>query len=93
MSHASPARKERLRLRARITRTLTDAMNAQLRSEGACCGFCVHKGYTMNRKQMTCDLGSDFNGHAITRADQVCPRFQLLRKAAAALGEKVGADG
>jgi len=54
-------------------------MVAQLRSDGACCGYCAHKGYTMNKRQMTCDLESDFYGYMPVRSDHVCPRFQLLK--------------
>lgn len=71
MGKVSPARKERLRLRAKIERTLWGAMTAQRKAEGACCRGCEHK----SRIRMACALGSDFSGHAPVAPDHVCPRW------------------
>lgn len=75
MAKCSPARKERLRERARMAQADERRICTALRIQGSQCSVCQHKGWRMEAK-LVCELDSDFQGYRLVEPDYVCSRFE-----------------
>lgn len=77
MAKNSPARKARLKERARQRRVEEDRLCAAHRRDGASCAKCHHSDRPASMSgRMVCQLDSDFHGYAMTTPINICSRFK-----------------
>jgi hypothetical protein len=75
VGRVSPARRERLRERARQERASWLRDTAAVKQAGGTCRTCQHAAKTNVGSKRYCTLDSGFDGFAMVRSDHACPRF------------------
>lgn len=76
MAKCSPARKQRLRERAKAAQNAEQEACAILRAAGRSCSTCEHRGTRPMDKGLICELDSDSQGYRRVPQNYVCSRFQ-----------------
>jgi hypothetical protein len=76
MAKCSPARKARLRERAKAAAAEERTACAALKAAGKSCSTCEHRGTRPIDKGLICELDSDFQGYRRVPQNYVCSRFQ-----------------
>lgn len=78
MSARSPGEKRRRKAKREREQAAYAAAVALLRTAGASCATCKHRGIGPTDIGLICEIDSDFHGYATVKMTDLCPSYSRI---------------